>query len=404
MGFCVMGFRRINFRRISARFALAAAAIMAAGAAVAETASCPGNPGAIGVSRVMSVSAKDHARLGLMQYRYSLPLNDREVVLTFDDGPIPPYTGRALDILASHCTKATFFLVGQQAAAHPDMVLRIHEAGHTIGNHSQNHVTHFNLISEKRAETEIENGNRTLAAILGRTNSVAPFFRVPGLGRTGEVEKYAQSRSLVVWSADAVADDWTRITASQVLNRALARLEQRGKGILLLHDIQPRTVLMLPSLLAELKRRNFKIVHVVPEKLPGEPLPAQQLIAERAAAKLSWPRLASANGIAPVPAKHLAVSAKIDAPEQRRAGKPKKEVASLTFETVGSILSGPRTGPGAKSGAKAKDKMHKFGNKSGKLDRPGKHENKHKKKIARGPQPATTADVSPGQSRFDVVQ
>ncbi|MGE0062408.1 MAG: polysaccharide deacetylase family protein [Xanthobacteraceae bacterium] len=264
---------------------------MAAAHAHAEPASCPGNPDAIGVSRIISVGAADHARLGLMQYRTSLPLNDREVVLTFDDGPLPPYTDRVLAILARHCVKATFFLVGRHAAANPAAALRVAEAGHTIGNHSQNHSLHFASMSEARAEKEIEAGNRTLDAILG--HHVAPFFRIPGLGRTRAVERYAEAKSLVVWSADAVADDWTRITSQQVLSRALSRLEARGKGILLLHDIQPRTVLMLPALLAELKRRHFRIVHVVPEAV-GPAAPSPLLLARRHAPKLGWPRVVSA--------------------------------------------------------------------------------------------------------------
>jgi peptidoglycan/xylan/chitin deacetylase (PgdA/CDA1 family) len=264
---------------------------MAAAHARAEPASCPGNPDAIGVSRTITVGAADHARLGLMQYRTSLPLNDREVVLTFDDGPLPPYTDRVLAILARHCVKATFFLVGRHAAANPAAALRVAEAGHTIGNHSQNHSLHFASMSEARAEKEIEAGNRTLDAILG--HHVAPFFRIPGLGRTRAVERYAEAKSLVVWSADAVADDWTRITSQQVLSRALSRLEARGKGILLLHDIQPRTVLMLPALLAELKRRHFRIVHVVPEAV-GPAAPSPLLLARRHAPKLGWPRVVSA--------------------------------------------------------------------------------------------------------------
>jgi peptidoglycan/xylan/chitin deacetylase (PgdA/CDA1 family) len=259
-------------------------------ARAAEPAACPGHPDAIGVSRTMTVGAADHARLGLMQYRTSLPLNDHEVVLTFDDGPLPPYTDRVLAILAQHCVKATFFLVGRHAAANPAAALRVAAAGHTIGNHSQNHALHFDHMSEARAEREIEAGNRTLDAILG--HHVAPFFRVPGLGRTRALERYAQSKSLVVWSADAVADDWTRITSQQVLTRALARLEARGKGILLLHDIQPRTVLMLPALLAELKRRHFRIVHVVPERI-GPAAPSPLLLAKRRAPKLGWPRVVS---------------------------------------------------------------------------------------------------------------
>ena len=113
-----------------------AAFVLFIGAAAASAASCPGNPDAIGTSRELTIEAKDYPRLGKMQYRASLPLADREVVLTFDDGPIPPYTTRVLSTLAMNCVKATFFLVGRHAAAHPAAARLIHELGHTIGNHS----------------------------------------------------------------------------------------------------------------------------------------------------------------------------------------------------------------------------------------------------------------------------
>ena len=271
--------------------------VIASGGTVSAAAAalCPGNPDAIGISRTLTVSAKDYARLGLMQYRHSLPLDDREVVLTFDDGPLPPYTDKVLEILARDCVKATFFLVGRQVAANPETARRVLAAGHTVGNHSQNHILHFAGIAEARAEQEVETGHHTLGAALGDAN-VAPFFRIPGLGRTSEVEKFARSQSLIVWSADTVADDWKRITSGQVLRRALTRLEARGKGILLLHDIQPRTVLMLPALLAELNRRHFRIVHVVPDR-GGEPAPAPIEANTGAPDKLGWPRVVSANEV-----------------------------------------------------------------------------------------------------------
>ena len=77
--------------------------------------SCPGNPDAIGTSRTITVDPAALPRIGRMQYRASLPLNDHEVVITFDDGPLPPYTERILDILKANCVKATYFLVGQMA-------------------------------------------------------------------------------------------------------------------------------------------------------------------------------------------------------------------------------------------------------------------------------------------------
>jgi hypothetical protein len=100
--------------------------------------------------------------------------------------------------------------------------------------------------------------------VLGDEKAVAPFFRFPGLGRTNDVEDYLASRGLMAWSADFPADDWRRISANEVLHRALRRLEAHGKGVLLLHDIQPATALALPTLLHELKARGYRIVHVVP--------------------------------------------------------------------------------------------------------------------------------------------
>ena len=84
-----------------------------------------------GTSRVLTVSPNDFRRIGSMQYAQSLPLKDHEVVLTFDDGPIPPYSNEILDTLASQCVKATYFLVGEMARAYPSIVRRLYNAGHT---------------------------------------------------------------------------------------------------------------------------------------------------------------------------------------------------------------------------------------------------------------------------------
>jgi peptidoglycan/xylan/chitin deacetylase (PgdA/CDA1 family) len=292
-------------------------------APVAAAAPCPGNPDALGVSRVMTVSARDHARLGLMQYHNSLPLADHEVVLTFDDGPLPPYSDRVLAALAHECVKATFFLVGRHVAAHPDAARRVFAAGHTIGNHSQNHVLHFDRIPEARAESEVVNGARAIRAALGADAAIAPFLRIPGLGRTRKVEAYARAHDLIVWSSDTVADDWTPIGSDEVLHRALRRLEARGRGILLLHDIHPRTVRMLPKLLTELKRRGFRIVHVVPERRPI--LPPQDLSPLTVAAvqaKLGWPRFASADGRVAVPARLAQTLAQLTDRDRAPAAEP----------------------------------------------------------------------------------
>jgi peptidoglycan/xylan/chitin deacetylase (PgdA/CDA1 family) len=225
---------------------------------------CPGNPDALGTSRVITVDPAEHPRIGSMQYHESLPLEDKEVVLTFDDGPLPPYTNRVLDTLAAECVKATFFMVGRQARAFPDMVRRIYNEGHTIASHSQNHPLIFTRLPMAAAEKEIEDGRGSVAAALGDERALAPFFRFPGLGRSNAIEGYLAAHGIMTWSADFLADDWRRITAQQVLTRALDRLDRKGKGVLLLHDIQPRTALALPALLKALKARGYRIVQVVP--------------------------------------------------------------------------------------------------------------------------------------------
>ncbi len=205
-----------------------------------------------------------------------LPLADKEVVLTFDDGPLPPYSNRILDVLSSECVKATFFIVGRMARGFPALVRRTHDDGHTIANHSQNHPFTFHKMTVDQAAQEIEDGYASIRAALGEGRSVAPFFRFPGLLRQEAVERYLAAQGHMAWSVDFMADDWTRISAQEIVHRSLMRLETKGKGILLLHDIQPATALGLPMLLRELKARGYKVVHVVPAtagrpKTPTEP-------------------------------------------------------------------------------------------------------------------------------------
>src|ERR1700694_1858394 len=87
---------------------------------------CPGHPGALGTGRVLIVDPHQHTRIGTMQYHETLPLAAKEVVLSFDDAPLRPYTNHVLDTLAAECVKATFFVVGGQARAFPELVRRIY--------------------------------------------------------------------------------------------------------------------------------------------------------------------------------------------------------------------------------------------------------------------------------------
>jgi peptidoglycan/xylan/chitin deacetylase (PgdA/CDA1 family) len=208
------------------RSTIVACAILVLLIGMANAEQCP--PGALGVSRTLVVDPNEHPRIGSMQYPETLPLNDHEVVLTFDDGPLPRYTSHVLETLASECVKATFFMVGQMARAYPSMARRVYDEGHTVANHTQNHP--IRKMSATQAAREIEGGFASLRDAIGDPQAVSPFFRIPGLLRQKSVEQYLAAHGDMTWSADFVADDWTRIKDSEVARRAISRIEARGKG------------------------------------------------------------------------------------------------------------------------------------------------------------------------------
>src|SRR3954469_21838984 len=154
----------------------------------ASAADCTGHPDAIGTSRTIVVDPRAHPLIGTMQYAKTLPLEDHEVVLTFDDGPLPKYSNQILDILAAQCAKATFFLVGRQAQGNPQGVRKVRDAGHTVATHTQNHPGNMNRLPIDRAQKEIEDGVASVTAALGDGTAPAPFFRIPGLARADAME------------------------------------------------------------------------------------------------------------------------------------------------------------------------------------------------------------------------
>src|SRR5436190_17430677 len=137
--------------RFGAALCLGLTAVLAPPAALA--ADCP-RPDALGTSRTLVVDAKAHPLIGTMQYRETLPLNDGEVVLTFDDGPLPKNSNQILEILAAQCVKATFFMVGRQAQANPEGVRKVRDAGHTVATHTRSHPYNMHRLSAERARAE----------------------------------------------------------------------------------------------------------------------------------------------------------------------------------------------------------------------------------------------------------
>ena len=246
------------------KFALALAVAIVPLTAAAQ--SCPGNPQALGTERVIEVDARATPRVGRKQFSSTLPLHAKELVLTFDDGPWPGTTPRVLDALRSECVRATFFLLGRNVAAHPDIARRALADGHSMGHHSYSHplLSHMPLA---RAEAEIDRGIAAdELALYGvrRTQPTTPFFRFPGFASNSALLDRINERGLMVFGADVWASDWVPMTPDQVLRLILSRIDQVGRGIVLFHDTKAQTARMLPAFLHELKKRGYRIVHVIP--------------------------------------------------------------------------------------------------------------------------------------------
>jgi len=237
----------------------------------ASAESCPGNPQALGTERVMEVHARVNPRVGRKHFPSTLPLNAKELVLTFDDGPWPGTTSKVLDALKTECVRATFFLLGRNAAAHPQLARRALAEGHTLGHHSYSHPL-LSRMALPRAEAEIERGIAAdeTAIYGGRRSTLAtPFFRFPGFASNQALLDRLAARGMVVFGADVWASDWLPMSPQQELRLILSRIEHAGRGIVLFHDTKAQTARMLPAFLRELKRRGYRVVHVVPEKAGG---------------------------------------------------------------------------------------------------------------------------------------
>jgi peptidoglycan/xylan/chitin deacetylase (PgdA/CDA1 family) len=233
-------------------------------AAAAQT--CPGHPDALGTERVLAVDASTTPRVGRKEFPATLPLQPKELVLTFDDGPWPTTTPKVLDALKAECVKATFFLVGRNTEAYPGLARRELAEGHSIGHHTFSHPL-LDHLSTAKAEAEIDRGiGEDQLTLYGarRSTPTTPFFRFPGFASTPALLDRMAARGIVVFGADVWASDWNPMTPEAELALLLSRVERVGRGIVLLHDTKLETARMLPALLRELKKRGYRIVHVVP--------------------------------------------------------------------------------------------------------------------------------------------
>lgn len=269
---------------LSALALVAVSAVSSIPASAEETCSNPQT--ALGVSRIVEIDAKTGPLFGGFTKYEKEPrfLGPKEVVLTFDDGPMPKYTKPILDALDKFCTKATFFYVGQMAQAYPDMVKEVMGRGHTMGTHTWSHPMNLRAMSLERSTDQIERGFAAVALAAGQP--IAPFFRFPGLSDSAPLLAHLQERGIAAFTVDVVSNDSYIGSPSRLVARTLEQVERQNGGIVLFHDIKASTAHALPTILTELKKRGYKIVHLR-SKSVFEPLPAltAELEAKRVAAE-----------------------------------------------------------------------------------------------------------------------
>jgi peptidoglycan/xylan/chitin deacetylase (PgdA/CDA1 family) len=218
------------------------------------------NPDALGLARTVEIDTTGGPGFGFEQYKAYDFLEDKEVVLTFDDGPQVGTTKAILDALQAHCTKATFFSIGKMALGMPEILRDVIKRGHTVGTHTMTHASIRKKKTKQEAIDEIEKGLSAVKRAAG--SPVAPFFRYPFLQDSPESLEHLASRNIAVFSMDVDSFDFKFRNAEQMVKDTMAKLDKKGKGILLLHDIQPVTAKAMPQLLAAMKAGGYKIVHV----------------------------------------------------------------------------------------------------------------------------------------------
>ncbi len=229
------------------------------------------NPDALGVSRVVEVDTSGGPGFGFQHFKQFDFLADKEVVLTFDDGPWPGNTPAVLKALADQCTKAVFFSIGKHASYHPEILRQVLAAGHTVGTHTWSHANlNSKKLTEQAVKDEIEKGNSAVKLALG--TAPAPFFRFPELQHNPVAMTYLGTRNIAMFSCDLDSFDFRAKNADQIITTVMTKLQKQGKGIILMHDFQKHTAEAMPELLRRLKAGGYKVVFMKP-KAPMQTLP-----------------------------------------------------------------------------------------------------------------------------------
>ena len=242
-----------------------------AAAPVPAKAACA-NPDALGIARVVEIDTTGGPGFGFEHFKQLDFLRDKEVVLTFDDGPWPVNTPSVLKTLADQCTTGIFFSIGKHATYYPEILKQVLAAGHTVGSHTWSHATLTDKkLTEQQRKDEIEKGVSAVKWALGGV-SPAPFFRFPALQHPPEMVTYLGSRNIAMFSCDLDSFDFKARNPQQVIDVTMKKLDKLGKGIILMHDFHKHTAEALPELLSKLKAGGYKVVKMV-AKAPVQSLP-----------------------------------------------------------------------------------------------------------------------------------
>jgi peptidoglycan/xylan/chitin deacetylase (PgdA/CDA1 family) len=226
------------------------------------------NPDALGLSRVIEIDTTGGPAFGTEHFKQYDFLRDKEVVLTFDDGPWPDNTPMVLKALQGNCIKATFFEIGEHATWRPDLTRELVSAGMTVGSHTWSHKDlaknpYAKDIEQAKQEIEMGVSAVRMAAAGG---PIAPFFRFPDLQQPPELIAYLGTRNIAIFSTDIDTFDFKLRKPGDVIKSAMTKLAKNGKGILLMHDFQHATAQAMPELIRQLKAGGYKIVHMVPKE------------------------------------------------------------------------------------------------------------------------------------------
>lgn len=194
-----------------------------------------------------------------------LKLQDKEVILSFDDGPIPGRTDKVLAILDQFGVKGAFMMVGKMAEMHPALARKVAVDGNTIGSHTYDHAN-LSLLDFDAAMAEVIKGE---LAVTKATGTDVSFFRFPYLAESHRLRAAIAMRDMVVMDVDIDSKDYFNTTPVSVTQRTMDLLHKRGRGIILMHDIHKRTATMLPTLLSKLEAEGYKVVTLKFKKTPA---------------------------------------------------------------------------------------------------------------------------------------